>query len=192
MKKLFLLLILTSFLPSAARGQIELKNLSFRKTHDLTWDVSWKIDVINRGNRAVRIWLDFKFIDKDGFAVATDNGQLQVAAGDSVTYREVRAFTPAKYEAIAKMEASAEVRRPLFSPLRRPLFPDQPPRRTHAISGNVSEHHLGETGINMNPIVVPIKSSSRDPYEVTVSLRETDCWKSLNHRQLTASGEYQY
>ncbi len=105
------ILLLTLGLPSAAQGQIELKNLSFRKTHDLTWDVSWKVDVINRGDRAVRVWLDFQFIDNDDFAVATDNGEIRIAAGDSVTYREVRAFHPATYEKIASMNASAEVRR---------------------------------------------------------------------------------
>ena len=113
--RLIVLLVLTLGLPSAAQGQIELKNLSFRKTHDLTWDVSWKVDVINLGNRAVRVRLDFQFIDKDGFAVAKDNGQIRVAAGDSVTYREVRAFTPATYEKIASMEANAEVHRASLS-----------------------------------------------------------------------------
>ena len=116
MRTLFLLLlVLTSGIPSAVRGQVELKNLSFRKTHDLTWDVSWKVDVINRGDRSVRVWLDFQFIDKDDFAVATDNGEIRVAAGDSVTYRDVRPFTPATYEKIASMNASAEVRRLPFA-----------------------------------------------------------------------------
>ena len=121
MKRLLLLIGLVGLIaPCAVSGQIELKNLAFRKTHDLTWDVSWKVDVVNRGSRAVRVWLDFTFIDKDGFAVATDNGQLQVGARDTVTYREVRAFTPVTYRAITTMEVEAEIRRP---PLGRVLFP---------------------------------------------------------------------
>lgn len=115
MKKLLLFLMLTWAVPSTVCAQIQLKNLSFRKTHDLTWDVSWKVDVINRGDRAVRVWLDFQFIDKNDFAVATDNGEIRVASGDSITYREVRAFTPATYEKIASMNAKAEVRRLFLS-----------------------------------------------------------------------------
>lgn len=115
MNRLLLLLVLMSAIPSTICAQIELKNLSFRKTHDLTWDVSWKIDVINRGDRAARVWLDFQFIDKDDFAVATDNGEIRIAAGDSVTYREVRAFHPATYDKIASMNAKAEVRRLPFA-----------------------------------------------------------------------------
>ena len=115
MKTWTLLLGILLLMPGFAVGQIELKNLSFRKTHDLTWDVSWKIDVINRGDRAVRVWLDFQFIDKEDFAVAADNGEVRVAAGDSVTYREVRAFHPSTYEKIASMNASAEVRQAPFA-----------------------------------------------------------------------------
>ena len=93
-------------------NQVELKNLEFRKRHDITWDVSWKVDVLNRGQRTVRVWLEFTFIDADGFAVAEDNGDITVAAGDSITYRETRPFTPAKYRAIQSIEAAAEIRSP--------------------------------------------------------------------------------
>ena len=122
MRRILLVLTSIGLFPSASLGQIELKNLSFRKTHDLTWDVSWKIDVINRGDRAVRVWLDFQFIDNDDFAVATDNGEIRVAAGDSVTYRRVRAFTPAKHGKIATMTAKAEARRLRRARRSRRLF----------------------------------------------------------------------
>jgi len=103
----FALLVLCC-LPRPASGQVELKNLEFRKRHDLTWDVSWRVDVLNRGTETVRVRLRFQLIDAEGFAVADDNGQLTVPPGDSLTYREVRPFTPATYDAIKTMQVTGE------------------------------------------------------------------------------------